>query len=96
MEHTSVENFAGMKIAGYEIIHELGRGNNGVVCLARQEIMDREVACKILLPELAREPGYVDSFLKEAIPHTFYLSKSIVFLCSLSHSSTGFVFFNQN
>ena len=66
MEHTSVENFAGMKIAGFEIIRELGRGNNGVVCLARQEIMDREVACKILLPELAREPGYVDSFLKEA------------------------------
>ena len=57
---------AGTVLAGYRIESELGRGNNGVVYLARQESLDREVAFKVLLPELAAEPGYVTSFLREA------------------------------
>ena len=57
---------AGTVLAGYRIESELGRGNNGVVYLARQESLDREVALKVLLPELAAEPGYVTSFLREA------------------------------
>lgn len=57
---------AGTVLAGYRIESELGRGNNGVVYLARQKSLDREVALKVLLPELAAEPGYVTSFLREA------------------------------
>ena len=57
---------AGTVLAGYRIESELGRGNNGVVYLARQESLDREVAFKVLLPELAAEPGYVTNFLREA------------------------------
>ena len=62
----SIQIPAGTVLAGYRIESELGRGNNGVVYLARQESLEREVALKILLPELAAEPGYVASFLHEA------------------------------
>ena len=60
------KDFSGVNLAGFRIKTELGRGNNGVVYLARQLALDREVALKILLPELAAEPGYVQSFLHEA------------------------------
>jgi serine/threonine-protein kinase len=56
----------GDEIAGYTIIRELGRGNNGVVYLARQNMLDRLVACKILLPETAADPGYAEAFFQEA------------------------------
>ncbi|MEI3001517.1 MAG: serine/threonine-protein kinase [Victivallis sp.] len=56
----------GTILAGYRVESELGRGNNGVVYLAEQQSLGRQVAFKILLPELAAEPGYVESFLREA------------------------------
>ena len=57
---------AGDQLAAYTIIRELGRGNNGVVYLAKQNALDRQVACKVLLPETASEPGYVEAFFREA------------------------------
>ena len=50
----------------YVIVKELGRGNNGVVYLARQRVLDRLVACKILLPEAMSDPGYTEAFFREA------------------------------
>lgn len=57
---------SGDLIGGYVIIKELGRGNNGVVYLARQRILERLVACKILMPEYMEEPGYAEAFFREA------------------------------
>ncbi len=56
----------GTILAGYRIETELGRGNNAVVYLAEQQSLGRKVALKILFPELAAEPGYIESFLREA------------------------------
>ena len=56
----------GDTIAGYSVIRELGRGNNGIVYLAQQIVLERMVACKILLPEATEEPGYVEVFFREA------------------------------
>ena len=56
------ESFAG----SYRIVRKLGSGNNGVVYLARQELLDREVALKVLRPELADNREFIDALMKEA------------------------------
>ena len=56
----------GVRIAQYEIDHELGRGGMGVVYAARDPRLDRTVALKVLLPEFAADPSYEMQFLGEA------------------------------
>ncbi|MFA6102050.1 MAG: serine/threonine-protein kinase [Victivallaceae bacterium] len=53
-------------IGGFKIILELGRGSNGIVYLARQLSLERDVALKILSDERARDEGFVDDFFREA------------------------------
>ena len=57
---------AGRVIAGCELIRELGRGSNGVVYLARQQKLNRPVACKIMAPELQEDPDFLDNLFAEA------------------------------
>ena len=56
------ETFAG----SYRIVGEVGSGNNGVVYLARHELLDREVALKVLRPELADNREFIEALMKEA------------------------------
>lgn len=54
------------KIAGFELLSKIGQGGMGAVYRARQLSMERVVAVKILPPELARDPLFVQQFLREA------------------------------
>src|SRR5215217_8437655 len=53
-------------IGRYSLERELGRGGMGVVYLAREVLLDRLVAIKLLPPELASRPELRDRFLTEA------------------------------
>jgi len=54
------------RIKGYEILSKLGQGGMGAVFKARQVSLDREVALKVLFPNLAKDRSYVARFLREA------------------------------
>jgi serine/threonine-protein kinase len=50
----------------YEIIRPIARGGMAEVYLARDQLLDRPVALKILFPELSTDPSFVERFRREA------------------------------
>jgi serine/threonine-protein kinase len=50
----------------YEIHKRVGRGGMADVFLARDLLLDRQVAIKILFPEFAVDPNFVERFRREA------------------------------
>ncbi len=50
----------------YSLQREIGRGGMGIVYLARDVRLDRDVAIKVLPAELARDPEARERFLREA------------------------------
>src|SRR4051812_38098478 len=52
----------------YELHRRVGRGGMAEVYLARDRLLDRHVAIKILFPEFATDPSFVARFRREAQP----------------------------
>ena len=50
----------------YEIHSRIGRGGMADVFLARDRLLDRPVAVKVLFPEYATDPSFVERFRREA------------------------------
>src|SRR5438445_8695736 len=50
----------------YEIVQHLARGGMAEVFLARDLLLDRPVALKILFPELSTDKSFVERFRREA------------------------------
>jgi WD40 repeat protein/DNA-binding SARP family transcriptional activator/tRNA A-37 threonylcarbamoyl transferase component Bud32 len=53
------------RLLGYELIEEVGEGRLGVVYRGRQPHLAREVAIKVIRPELANDPTFVRRFEAE-------------------------------
>lgn len=68
----------GTQIGGYTITREIGRGGMGVVYLARDTRLDRDVAIKALPESLAADPDRLARFQREA-----------KVLASLNHPNVG-------
>lgn len=50
----------------YEIVRPIARGGMADVYLARDQLLNRPVALKVLFPEFAREASFVERFRREA------------------------------
>ncbi|MFN2608488.1 MAG: Stk1 family PASTA domain-containing Ser/Thr kinase, partial [Acidimicrobiales bacterium] len=50
----------------YRIVRHLARGGMAEVYLARDQLLDRQVAVKVLFPELAGDASFVERFRREA------------------------------
>jgi serine/threonine-protein kinase len=53
-------------VGGYRLERAIGRGGMGVVYLATQLQLERQVALKLMSPALADEPGFRERFIRES------------------------------
>ncbi|MGD9700819.1 MAG: extracellular solute-binding protein [Acidimicrobiia bacterium] len=56
----------GLAVRGYELRQKIGEGAFGVAYRAYQPAVGREVAIKVIRPELANDPGFIRRFQAEA------------------------------
>src|SRR5690606_10458202 len=54
------------KLNDYEVLQILGRGGYGIVFEAVDKVLNRHVAIKVLLPDLATQPISRRRFIREA------------------------------
>ena len=66
-ERVAAEHAARSLDARYEVLRSLGRGGMGQVWLARDRVVDREVAIKVLDPVLASSLEHRERFRREAL-----------------------------
>lgn len=57
----------GTLLGKYRLLERLGEGGMGTVYRARDEMLDRDVAIKVLRPDLVRQTALVERFRTEAI-----------------------------
>lgn len=62
---SSLNNLTGDTLGQYKIIKPIGQGGMASVFLAHQPGLNRDVALKVLLPEIASRPGFSERFTRE-------------------------------
>ena len=55
----------------YELIEKIGDGGMAVVYKAKDRLLNRFVAIKILKPEFIKDPKFIDSFRRESQAGSF-------------------------
>ncbi len=79
-------------IEGYTVLRELGRGGMGAVYLARHERTGDQVALKVMLPQVARDPEAEKRFLREAQLTKRLRHRNLVHLYDLGSAQGTFFF----
>jgi tetratricopeptide (TPR) repeat protein len=74
----------------YRVIRELGRGGMGVVYLARDTVLERDVAFKVLPEELRGNPNALRNFMREAKAAAQLNHPHIVTVYDVGDSEQGF------
>ena len=91
---TPAPDLTGRELGDYVLLRRLGRGGMADVYLARQSSLGRNVALKILRPELARDASYVERFRREAIAAAALVQANIVQIYEVGEAE-GLYFISQ-
>jgi formylglycine-generating enzyme required for sulfatase activity/tRNA A-37 threonylcarbamoyl transferase component Bud32 len=59
-------NLVGQTLGGYAVLEQIGVGGMGAVFKARQPVLDRIVALKVIAPQVAQDAAYIARFQHEA------------------------------
>ena len=87
--HGGREDEAGLFAGRYEIVRPLGQGGMARVLLARDELLDRPVALKVLRDDLARSEEFVSRFRHEAKAAASLSDENIVRVFDAGHADDG-------
>jgi serine/threonine protein kinase len=82
---------AGSMLGNHQIIRQIGEGGMGVVYQARDTVLDRTIALKILPPHLVQNPEFMHRFRTEAYAQARLQHPNIVTLYSMLELPVGFV-----
>ena len=93
-ESNTSPELTGQTIGDYYLIRRLGRGGMADVYLAEQQSLKRNVALKILKPELAQDDSYVQRFHREAQAAAGLVQANIVQIYEVGHAD-GYHFIAQ-
>lgn len=91
--HSASKLPAGTILSGFQIIEEIGRGGMGIVYLAKQLNLERNVALKVLADDLAQDEEFVASFFKEARAAASLNHPNIVQVFDAGSTVEGIYFF---
>jgi serine/threonine-protein kinase len=89
-ERLTAADMIGSMVGQYRIVDELGEGGMGVVYKAVDTMIDREVAIKMLRPEIARQPNLLDRFRSEAVTVAKLNHSGIATLYSFAQQGDNF------
>ncbi len=89
-----MSGMVGKKLAHYEILGELGAGGMGEVYLAEDSKLGRQVALKVLPPEMASDPERLERFQREARALASLSHPNIVHIYSVEEAE-GLHFFTM-
>jgi tetratricopeptide (TPR) repeat protein len=76
--------------ARYEVLREIGRGGMGVVYMARDSLLERDVAYKVLPEQLRESPDALRNFLREAKAAAQLNHPNIVTVYDVGESQHGY------
>lgn len=89
---TSTKVVPGQVISGYKILRSLGEGGAGSVFLAEKEDSEKQVALKIMLPEIAVDVEHKARFIRETKSMQILLHRNIVSILDSGYSQGIFYF----
>ncbi|HEU4731055.1 MAG TPA: protein kinase [Kofleriaceae bacterium] len=89
-----VDPLLGQTLAGrYLIQKKLGEGGMGAVYLATHNVLEKQVALKVLHGEFARKADLVERFMQEAKAASRIRHENVIDISDFGHTPEGLVFF---
>jgi serine/threonine protein kinase len=93
-EPPAPEDLAGV-IPNYEVARLIGRGGMGAVYEARQSVIGRRVALKVLPPELVANEAFAERFRREARALGRLVHGNILEIFEFGESTAGHLFYSM-